>query len=156
MSDQVRVIGKGLQPDFRYQSILVTKFINNLMSCGKKSTATTEFYNAMDISSKKIKDHSPIEVFEAAIENVKPLVEVKSKRVGGATYQVPVDVPRKRQQALAIRWLLASARSKKGQKIRNALANEFIDAYNKQGAAITVRTNIHKMAEANKAFAHFS
>lgn len=156
MSEQAKVIGKGLQPDFRYQSVLVTKFINNLMNSGNKSIATSEFYNAMDIISKKVKDHSPIEVFEAAMENVKPLVEVKSKRVGGATYQVPVDVPRKRQQALAIRWILQSARSKKGQKIRNSLASEFIDAYNKQGAAITIRTNIHKMAEANKAFAHFS
>lgn len=156
MSEQVKVIGKGLKPDFKYHSILVSKFINNLMHDGKKSIASKEFYEAMDIVSKKIKDQTPLEIFETALENVKPLVEVKSKRVGGANYQVPVDVPRKRQLALAIRWILQSARSKKGQKIHISLANEIIDAFNKQGAAITIRTNIHKMAEANKAFAHFS
>ncbi|PCJ52285.1 MAG: 30S ribosomal protein S7 [Planctomycetota bacterium] len=154
--DAISKVGSNLKPDYKYNSLLVTKFINNLMLDGKKTIAQKNFYKAMDIIAKKVKDKTPLEVFEEAIVNVKPNQEVKSKRVGGATYQVPIDVPYKRQQTLAIRWLLSATRSKKGQKIHISLANELLDAFNKQGSAITTRTNIHKMAEANKAFAHFS
>jgi len=145
-----------LQPDVRYGSMLVTKFINNLMHKGKKSVAEKLLYKAMEILKTRFEDKEPLEVFEAAIANVKPLVEVKSKRVGGATYQVPVEVSRKRQLSLAIRWILVATRSKKGKATYLKLADELTDAYKKQGVSITKRENTHKMAEANKAFAHFA
>jgi small subunit ribosomal protein S7 len=127
-----------------------------MMWQGKKSTSTQIFYNALDIVSGKIKEVPPLEVFETAINNVKPHLEVRSKRVGGASYQVPMPVNPRRQQSLAFRWILASARGKKGKAMHERLAAEFIDAFNKQGGAMTTRENIHKMAEANKAFAHFA
>ena len=110
----------------------------------------------MDVVSKKMKDVQPLEVFEKAINNVKPLIEVRSKRVGGASYQVPMQVSAKRQQSLAFRWILESARGKKGKPMCQHLASELIDAYNGHGGAMTTRENIHRMAEANKAFAHFA
>ena len=127
-----------------------------MMWQGKKSTSTQIFYDALDIVSSKIKDVAPLEIFETAINNVKPHLEVRSKRVGGASYQVPMPVNPKRQQSLAFRWILASARGKKGRAMHERLAAELFDAYNKQGGAMTTRENIHKMAEANKAFAHFA
>jgi small subunit ribosomal protein S7 len=127
-----------------------------MMWDGKKSVAQRIFYDAMEIISKKIKDTEPLEVFETAINNVKPLIEVRSKRVGGASYQVPMQVSPKRQQSLAFRWILQSARAKKGKPMREHLASELIDAYNEHGGAMTTRENIHRMAEANKAFAHFA
>jgi small subunit ribosomal protein S7 len=127
-----------------------------MMWDGKKSTSQQIFYDAMDIISGKIKDVPPVEVFEAAINHVKPLLEVRSKRVGGASYQVPMQVKPKRQQSLAFRWILASARGKKGKPMCQRLAAELMDAYNKQGGAMTTRENVHRMAEANKAFAHFA
>lgn len=145
-----------LQPDEKYKSKLVSKFINSLMRKGKKSIAEKVFYEAMGMIEKKITDAGPLEIFETAMNNVKPLVEVRSKRVGGATYQVPVEVPRKRQTALAIRWIINAAKGKKGRPMSQRLADELMDAYKKQGAAITQRENTHKMAEANKAFAHFA
>ncbi len=145
-----------LQPDTKFKSKLVSKFVNSLMSKGKKSVAEKVFYDAIDIVAKKIGDVEALEIFETTINNVKPLVEVRSKRVGGATYQVPVEVPKKRQQALAIRWIINAAKGKKGRPMFQRLANEIEDAYKKQGAAITQRENTHKMAEANKAFAHFA
>ena len=145
-----------LQPDPRYNSKLVSKFINCLMLEGKKSTAQQIFYDAMNIIGEKIQDVGSLEVFEKAINNVKPLIEVRSKRVGGASYQVPMQVSSKRQQSLAFRWILISARSKKGKPMCQRLAAEFIDAYNEQGGAMTTRENVHRMAEANKAFAHFA
>ena len=123
---------------------------------GEKSVAQRVFYDAMDIASKKIKDVEPIELFETAINNVKPLLEVRSRRVGGASYQVPMQVSYKRQQSLAFRWIIASARSKKGKPMCQRLASELMDAYNKQGGAMTTRENVHRMADANKAFAHFA
>jgi small subunit ribosomal protein S7 len=123
---------------------------------GKKSRAQMVFYDAMDIISEKVKDAGPLEVFEKAINNVKPLIEVRSKRVGGASYQVPMQVSSKRQQSLAFRWILTSARSKKGKPMGTRLATELLDAYNESGGAMTTRENIHRMAEANKAFAHFA
>ena len=145
-----------LKPDARFNSKLVAKFVNCLMLDGKKSVAYKVFYDAMDQAGKKIKDVPPLEIFETAIENVKPLLEVRSKRVGGASYQVPMQVSYKRQQSLAFRWILAAARGKKGKPMHIRLASELADAYNKEGAAMTTRENVHRMAEANKAFAHFA
>ncbi|MDD5011217.1 MAG: 30S ribosomal protein S7 [Phycisphaerae bacterium] len=147
---------KQLKPDARYNSKLVQKFINSMMWQGKKSVATKIFYDAMDIVAKRIKEVPPLEIFETAINNVKPHLEVRSKRVGGASYQVPMPVNPRRQQSLAFRWILASSRGKKGKAMCERLAAEISDAYNKQGGAMTTRENIHKMAEANKAFAHFA
>jgi len=147
---------KQLAPDPRYKSKTVAKFMNSFMSNGKKSTVQRFFYQAMDIIEKKIKDASPLEVFEKAVENVKPMIEVRSKRVGGSNYQVPMPVNRKRQMTLAFRWIRDSVRKGKGQPIGQRIAKELMDAYNGEGAAMTTRENIHRMAEANKAFAHFA
>jgi small subunit ribosomal protein S7 len=145
-----------LTPDHRYQSKLVAKFINCMMWDGKKSRAQKVFYDAMDMIAKQVADNTPIQVFETAIENVKPVLEVRSKRVGGASYQVPMQVRPRRQQSLAFRWLLAAARGKKGKPMAQRLASEVLDAFKKEGAAMTTRENVHRMAEANKAFAHFA
>ncbi len=145
-----------LKGDPKFDSILASKFINCLMWDGKKTTAQTVFYNALEEISKRVKDAEPIEVFTQAIENIKPQIEVRSKRVGGASYQVPMQVSRTRQQSLAIRWVLAAIRDKKGRPTHLKLADEIVAAYNKEGAAMTKRENTHRMAEANKAFAHFA
>jgi small subunit ribosomal protein S7 len=145
-----------LRPDPMFGSLLASKFINCLMEDGKKSVAQGIFYRAMEIVAKKITDAEPIEVFNRAVENVKPAVEVRSKRVGGAAYQVPMQVNRNRQQSLAIRWLLAAVREKKGRATHEKLAEEIIAAYKREGAAVTKRDNVHRMADANKAFAHFA
>ena len=145
-----------LKPDPRFGSKLVSKFVNCMMWDGKKSTSQQIFYDALNIISGKLSDVPPVEVFETAINNVKPLLEVRSKRVGGASYQVPMQVNPRRQQSLAFRWILASARGKKGKPMCQRLASELLDAYNKQGGAMTTRENVHRMAEANKAFAHFA
>ena len=145
-----------LKPDPRFGSKLVSKFVNCMMWDGKKSTSQQIFYDALNIISGKLSDVPPVEVFETAINNVKPLLEVRSKRVGGASYQVPMQVNPRRQQSLAFRWILAAARGKKGKPMCQRLATELLDAYNKQGGAMTTRDNVHRMAEANKAFAHFA
>jgi small subunit ribosomal protein S7 len=145
-----------LIPDPRYGSLLVSKFINCLMHDGKKSIAQSVFYDAMDIVAQKVTDLEPIEVFNRAIENVKPSVEVRSKRVGGAAYQVPMQVNRNRQQSLGIRWMLQAVREKKGRATHQKLADEILAAYKREGAAVTKRDNVHRMADANKAFAHFA
>ncbi len=145
-----------LKPDAKYNSKLVAKFVNCLMLDGKKSIACKVFYDAMDIIASRIKDMPPLEVFEQAVANVKPMLEVRSKRVGGASYQVPMQVRPKRQQSLGFRWILAAARGKKGKPMSIRLASELMDAYRKEGAAMTTRENVHRMAEANKAFAHFA
>jgi len=145
-----------LRPDPRYNSKLVSKFINCMMLDGKKSVATRVFYDAMDIIGKRIKDTPPQEVFETAIQNVKPNIEVRSRRVGGSNYQVPMQVNRKRQQSLAIRWILEAIRGVKGKPMADRLAKELIDAYKREGTAMTTRENVHRMAEANKAFSHFA
>jgi small subunit ribosomal protein S7 len=151
-----RVTGVGVKPDVRFGQVFISKFINCLMARGKKSKAEKIFYSALDVLAKKYPSEQPLKIFETALNNVKPLVEVKSKRVGGATYQVPFEVNRKRQQSLAIRWVLEGARKRKGKSMEDKLALELVDAYNKTGAAWTMRENTHKMAEANKAFAHFA
>ncbi len=145
-----------LKPDPRYRSILAGKFINCLMVSGKKSVAQVLFYDALDLIKEKIPDKEPIEVFHGAVENVKPYIEVRSRRVGGAAYQVPMQVNRNRQQSLAIRWILAACREKKGRPMFQKLADELMAAYNKEGVAFTQRENVHRMADANKAFAHFA
>lgn len=145
-----------LRPDPRFNSLLAAKFVNCLMWDGKKSVALGVFYDALEILSKRVPDKEPIEVFTQAIENVKPQIEVRSKRVGGAAYQVPMQVSRSRQQSLAFRWLLMAVRDKKGRPTSVKLADELLAAFNREGAAMTRRENVHRMAEANKAFAHFA
>jgi small subunit ribosomal protein S7 len=150
------VTGPGIKPDARYGNKLISKFINCMMWDGKKTVSERIFYDAMDFIADKLKTEEPNKIFEQAIENVKPLVEVKSRRVGGANYQVPIRVSPSRQLSLAIRWILQATRGKKGKPMSIRLATELIDAYNREGAAMTVRENTHRMAEANKAFAHFA
>jgi small subunit ribosomal protein S7 len=145
-----------LKPDPVHRSLGAAKFINCIMREGKRSLAQRIFYASLETIRRKVPDKDPIQVFEAAVENVKPLVEVRSKRVGGANYQVPVEVSKKRQRALAYRWILESAREKKGKPLRVSLADELLAAANREGAAMLKRDNTHKMAEANKAFAHFA
>lgn len=145
-----------LQPDPRFRSMLVTKFCNCLMQDGKKRLAYNIFYDAMDEISRRLKDKEPLDVFQQALGNVKPLIQVRSRRVGGATYQVPMPVQKKRQTALAIRWILQACEKKKGRPMFKRLADELIMAYRREGAAMSTRDNVHKMAEANKAFAHLS
>jgi small subunit ribosomal protein S7 len=145
-----------LKPDPRFGSILAAKFVNCLMWDGKKTTAYRVFYDALEDLKKRVPDKEPIEVFHDAVENVKPQIEVRSKRVGGASYQVPMQVSRARQQSLAIRWILMAVREKKGRPAHLKLADELFSAYKREGTAMTRRENTHRMAEANKAFAHFA
>ncbi|MCC6361376.1 MAG: 30S ribosomal protein S7 [Phycisphaerales bacterium] len=147
---------RQLEPDSRYGSVLASKFINCMMWQGKKSTAQKIFYTAMDQIQDKIKDRPAIEIFETALNNVKPAIEVRSKRVGGANYQVPMPVGPKRQQSLAIRWLLEASRGKGGRPMAERLANELMAAFRREGDAMNTRENVHRMADANKAFAHFA
>jgi len=147
---------KQMKGDPIFDSLLASKFINCLMWDGKKTAAQRVFYGALNVIKEKITDRSPIDVFHQALDNVKPNIEVRSKRVGGASYQVPMQVQKNRQQSLAIRWILLAVRDKKGQPMHQKLASELLDAFNKQGTAITKRENVHRMAEANKAFAHFA
>ena len=145
-----------LKPDPKFDSVLASKFINCLMLDGKKSVAQRVFYDALKLVGERVADSEPIEVFSQAVENVKPHVEVRSKRVGGAAYQVPMQVGKVRQQSLAFRWILLAVREKKGRPMHEKLADEIVAAYNKEGAAVTRRENVHRMAEANKAFSHFA
>lgn len=147
---------KQLKGDPVFNSMIASKFINCLMWDGKKTAAQRVFYEALELIKEKITDKEPIDVFHQALDNVKPNIEVRSKRVGGASYQVPMQVERGRQQSLAIRWILLAVRDKKGQPTHSKLAAELIAAYNREGTAITKRENVHRMAEANKAFAHFA
>lgn len=147
---------KTLTPDPVYHSKLVSKFTNALMWDGKKAVSERNVYKAMEIIAKKIKDVPPLQVVEKAIDNVKPMIEVRSKRVGGANYQVPMQVNTKRALSLAMRWLRDACRAAKGTTFAVRLANELMAAYKGEGAAMTTRENIHRMAEANKAFAHFA
>jgi small subunit ribosomal protein S7 len=141
-------------PDAVYSSDLVQKFINSMMWDGKRSTAQRIFYGAMDQIAQKTND-DPLKVFKKAVENVKPTLEVKSRRVGGANYQVPVEVNQYRKQSLAIRWLLLYARGRAGKRMVDKLAEEWLDAANNRGGAMKKKDDVHRMAEANKAFAHY-
>ena len=145
---------REILPDPKYHDKLVTKFINNMMQDGKKSLSERIFYSSMDLMQAK-ESEDAIALFKKAVENTKPILEVKSRRVGGATYQVPVEVRADRKQALSIRWLLASAKARTERTMEERLANELIDAANKRGAAIKKKEDVHRMAEANKAFAHY-
>ena len=145
-----------LKPDPKYGDMHVAKFISYIMWDGKRSTAERIFYDCLDVISRRIGEREPIDVWRQAIENVKPMVEVRSRRVGGANYQVPVQVTGKRQRALAFRWILEAARGRKGRPMAVGLADELIAAYNREGGAYMKRENAHKQAEANKAFAHFA
>lgn len=147
-------MNREIAPDVNYNSVALSKFINYIMKKGKKSVARKIVYDAMEIVVDKKKD--PLKTFEAAIENVSPLMEVKSKRVGGATYQVPIPVGKERRFSLASRWIINSAKSKKGRPMREKLAEELINAASNTGVAVKKKEEIHKMAEANKAFAHFA
>jgi len=145
-----------LEPDARFKSILVSKFINCLLRRGKKSVAQRVFYKAMDVVAERLEKDNPLEVFETALANVAPIIEVRSRRIGGMTYQVPTEVSGKRRVSLAMRWVLDAARNKKGRPMHLRLADELTDAYRRQGTAYERRENTHKMAEANRAFAHFA
>jgi len=147
---------KFQKPDPRYGSMVATKLINYIMQDGKKAVAMDIFYEACDMASKKLEEIKPEDVFVKALENVRPAVEVRSKRVGGSNYQVPREVDPKRAQALAIRWLVGNARKKKGMPMAKRLSAEFVDACNNTGASVQWKDNVHKMAEANKAFSHFN
>jgi small subunit ribosomal protein S7 len=145
---------RELLPDPKYNDRLVAKFINCLLKQGKKSVAESIMYGAFDIIESRLKE-SPVELFEKALNNVKPVMEVKSKRVGGATYQVPTEVPPSRRMALAFRWLITNAAERTEKTMKEKLAAELIDAANNRGNAIKKKESVHKMAEANKAFAHY-
>jgi small subunit ribosomal protein S7 len=145
---------RDVLPDPKFNNKLVAKFVNSLLKRGKKSVAESILYGAFDIMEKKLKEQ-PIELFEKAVSNVKPVIEVKSRRVGGSTYQVPTEVMPARRTALAIRWLIMNAQERTEKTMREKLAGELIDAANNRGGAIKKRESVHKMAEANKAFAHY-
>jgi small subunit ribosomal protein S7 len=154
MSRRNRAIKREVQPDIRYNSLMVQMFINRMMLNGKKSTAQHIMYDALALIEERSK-RPGLEVFEQAMKNATPQIEVKPRRVGGATYQVPVEVPADRRNTLAMRWLLGAARSRGGKSMVDKLANELMDAASGNGAAIKKREETHKMAEANRAFAHF-
>ena len=143
-----------IDPDPRYNDLLVAKFINIVMECGKKSIAERIVYDALDIVKEKT-SKEPLEVFRAALDNVRPLLETKSRRVGGATYQVPVSVSEERGYSLALRWIRSYSRERKGKPMHEKLAQEIIDGFNKTGPSVKKREDMHKMAEANRAFAHY-
>jgi len=146
---------REILPDPIYNSKLVSKFINSIMLDGKKSVAAKIFYDAIDTIDKKVEDEKGIDVFYKAIENIKPVMEVKSRRIGGATYQVPIEVRPVRQQALALRWIIAYTRKRSERTMKDRLANELMDAATEKGASYKKKEDTYKMAEANKAFAHY-
>jgi small subunit ribosomal protein S7 len=154
MSRRTKIIKRETPYDPKYKSLVIAKFINKIMFDGKKSTARTIVYDTMDMIADKTKSE-PVEVFDQALKNATPLLQVKSRRVGGATYQVPIEVRPDRGMALAMRWLIDSARARSGRSMAEKLASEMIDASQGQGAAVKKRQDTHKMAEANKAFAHY-
>ena len=146
---------RKIVPDPVYGDLIVAKFVNNLMRDGKKSVAERIFYDSLNVIGKKEKIESPLDVFKKALRNACPVVEVKSKRIGGATYQVPIDIPENRRLALAMRWIISFARSRKGNSMVDRLSAELISASKNEGSTIKKKEDTHKMAEANKAFSHF-
>ena len=147
-------INRPVMPDTRYNSTVISKFVGRMMLDGKKSVSMRIVYEALDTLKQKT-EKDPLEVFLKALDNVKPLVEVKSRRVGGATYQVPIEIRESRREALAMRWVITAARAKSGHGMGERLASELLDAYNNTGTAYRKKEDTHKMAEANKAFAHY-
>ncbi len=150
-----RNIKRTIIPDPKYNNSLVAKFISYLMKNGKKTVAQKIFYGALDIIKKKMKDKDPLDVFDQAVKNTSPLVEVRTRRIGGARYQVPREVRGERKIALATRWLINAAKNKKGKPMAEKLANEFMEASRNEGSAVNKKQEMHKIADANKAFAHF-
>ena len=146
---------REILPDPVFNDLIVTKFVNNLMVSGKKSIAEKIFYNSLEIIKSQIKTDDGLSVFKKALDNVAPVLEVKSKRIGGATYQVPVEVSKSRRMAMAMRWIIQYAKTRKGRTMADRLASEFIAASNNEGSSIKKKEETHKMAAANKAFAHF-
>lgn len=155
MSRRRRAFKRRSIPDPIYQSVTLAKFINKLMYGGKKSVARRIVYRALDQFAQKIKTDNPLEIFERAVENAKPSLEVKTRRIGGANYQVPVEIPNDRRTAMAMQWIIANSRAKPGRSMEDALASELMDCYNNQGSTIKKKDDTHRMAEANKAFAHY-
>jgi small subunit ribosomal protein S7 len=153
---KTKSLQRKLNPDRKYQSVLVQRLINKSLLDGKKLLAERQVYSALEIAAKKLKSEDPLEVFETALKNVSPNFEVKSRRVGGANYQIPFPVQGHRQQHYAFSWLVQSARDRKGMPYNERLAAEIVDAYNQAGAAFKKKEDTHKMAEANRAFAHFA
>ena len=149
------VVKRELTPDVKYNSLLIARLINTIMTRGKKATAEGIVYDALDLIQSKKEDMPAIEVFAQALENVKPKLEVKSRRVGGATYQVPIEVEPERQVALAMRWIVTYSRGRKGKSMTESLASELLDAFNNTGSSIKKKEDTYKMAQANKAFAHY-
>lgn len=154
MGRKKKTINRPIAPDARYNSVMLSKFIARMMLDGKKSTTTTILYDCFEVIKTKTGEE-PLAVFTKALENVKPLVEVKSRRVGGATYQVPIEIRESRREALGMRWIIGAARSRNGHAMSERLAAEVIDAYNNTGTAFKKKEDTHRMAEANKAFAHY-
>ena len=155
MSRRRRAVKREIRLDARYHSRLVGRLVNTIMKCGKRNLAQSLVYDAFDQISEKQEGATPMEVLQRAVENAKPRLEVKSRRVGGATYQVPLEVTGERSEALALRWIVGFAKARKGTPMKRALANEILDAYNGEGNCIRRRDEVHRMAQANKAFAHF-
>jgi len=155
MSRRRQAIRRRVSRDAKFQSTLVSRLVNTVMRCGKKSTAQRIVYGAFDQLVEKNPTTNPVEVLQRAVDNAKPRIETKARRVGGATYQIPLEVPGDRQVALAMRWIVDFADARKGVPMRKALAAEILEAYQGQGNAIRKRDEVHKMAQANKAFAHF-
>lgn len=155
MSRRRRVVKRQTEPDPVFRSHLLAKFINKIMIGGKKSTAQRIVYGALEKFAKRVKSEKPLEALEKALDNAQPALEVKSRRIGGATYQVPVEIPANRRLSMAMRWIITFARAKPGRAMEEALAGELADCYNHQGATIKKKEDTHKMAEANKAFAHY-
>lgn len=155
MSRRRRAIKREIAPDPVYGSTVLAKFINKVMESGKKSTARRIVYNAIMKFSQKVKMENPLEAFEMALENAKPSLEVKSRRIGGATYQVPIEIPPNRRMSMAMGWIIQHSRSKVGRSMEEGLAGELADCFNNQGTTIKKKDDTHRMAEANKAFAHY-
>ena len=155
MGRKKKTIDRKIAPDPKYNSVVVSKFVNRMMWEGKRSVSMRLIHDALEILGKKVTDKVPLEVFLQAIENVKPVIEVKSRRVGGATYQVPVEIRDSRKEALSMRWIIKASRDRSGKGMGERLAAELLDAYNNTGTAFKKKEDTHKMAEANKAFAHY-
>ncbi len=155
MSRRKRAVKRETEPDPLYNSYILTKFINKVMYSGKKSIARHIVYSAIEKFAKKIKAEDPLVAFEQALENAKPSLEVKSRRIGGATYQVPVEIAADRRTAMAMQWIIKYSREKKGRSMEESLAGELVDCFNNQGLTIKKKDDTHRMAEANRAFAHY-
>jgi small subunit ribosomal protein S7 len=155
MSRRRRAVKREIEPDPKFGSELLTKFINKVMIGGKKSTARSIVYTALDQLANKVKSDSPLVAFEQALENAKPSLEVKSRRIGGATYQVPIEISPGRRISMAMRWIITHSRAKPGRSMQDALTGELVDCFNNQGSTIKKKDDTHRMAEANKAYAHY-